>query len=135
MGLAENRAIKEFVTTVLPSLKTKIDEAAGFDVPLEVRWDTLTRDETYSSGWVAGWPKIYFQPIIEAFQQICVDDMGKEALRSSLKRVVVQNTKDSYSSWWASFAGGTLTLDYMFTNVDAVTDRTRVLREALENGL
>jgi hypothetical protein len=135
VGLAEKRAIKEFQTNVFPGLKQKVDEAAGFEVAMEVRWDTIAREETYSSGWVAGWPNIYFQPIIDAFKQICVDEMGKEALKASLQRIVVQNTRDSYSSWWASFEGGTLTLDYMFTNVDAVADRTKVLRDVVEKAL
>ena len=135
MGLAEKRVLNQFALTVFPGLKQRVDEAAGFDVPLEVRWDTLAKDATYSSSWLTGWPKIYFQPMIDAFQQICVDDMGKQALRTSLKRVVIQDTRDGYSSWWATFEGGTLTLDSMFTNVDAVADRTRVLRDAIENGL
>ena len=91
MGLAEKRVIKEFESTVYPDLKKKIDEAAGFSVPARGPPDTLAKDEKYSSGWVAGWPKIYFHPMIEAFKQICADDMGKEALKTALKQVVVQN--------------------------------------------
>jgi hypothetical protein len=135
VGLAEKRVLNQFALTVFPGLKQQVDEAAGFDVPLEVRWDTLAKDATHSSSWLTGWPKIYFQPMIDAFQQICVDDLGKQALRTGLKRVVIQDTRVGHSSWWATFEGGTLTLDTMFTNVDAVADRTKVLRDAIENGL
>jgi hypothetical protein len=135
MGLAGRRAAKEFETNVFPKLKAEIDAVAGFPVPIEVRWDTLTKDETYVASWNDAWPKIYFTPMVEAFKSICADDLGKEALKGALKKVIVQDAKDSYSSWWATFEGGTLTLDYQFTNVDYVDDRTKVLRETLEKAL
>jgi len=135
MGLAEKRIIKEFETNVFPGLKQKIDEAAGFTVPIEVRWETLAKEERYSHQWAGSWSNVYFQPIIDAFKQICVDDMGKEALKGALKRIVVQNTKDSYSSDWATFESGVLTLDYQFANVDAVRDRMEKLKTAVEKAL
>ena len=135
MGLAERRIIKDFEANVFPGLKKKIDDAAGFAVPMEIRWDTLAKEERFSHQWAADWPNIYFQPIIEAFKQICVDDMGKEALKGALKQIVVQNTKDSYSSDWATFESGVLTLDYQFANVDAVRDRMEKLKTAVEKAL
>ena len=135
MGLAEKRIIKEFETTVYPGLKQKIDEAAGFAVPMEVRWETLAKEERYSHQWLGAWQNVYFQPIIDAFKHICADDMGKEALKGALKQIVVQNTKDSYSSDWASFESGVLTLDYQFANIDAVRDRMERMKTAVEKAL
>lgn len=135
MGLAERRAAQEFETAVYPDLKKKIDEAAGFPVTLEVKWDTLAKDERYVKAWKAGWPKIYFDPMIDAFKQICADDMGREALKTNLKKVVVQNTKASHSSNWAEWSAGVLTLDHQFTNADYVKDRTTVLVKCLEKNL
>ncbi|NVJ01678.1 hypothetical protein HV824_26655 [Myxococcus sp. AM009] len=135
MGLAERRIVKDFETNIFPDLKKQIDEAAGFDVPVEVKWDTLTKSDQYSGAWVASWPKIYFQPIINAFKNICVDDMGKEALAGGLKKVIIQDAKDSYSSDWAIFEGGTLTLDHQFCNADDVDDRTHTLQKTLEKAL
>ncbi|MGN6110522.1 MAG: hypothetical protein ACTHU0_35795 [Kofleriaceae bacterium] len=135
MGLAERRAIKEFETTIYPGLKKQIDEAAGFEVALEVKWDTLAKDEEYVKSWAEAWPKLFFEPIIDAFKRICIDDMGKEALKEGLKKVVVQNTKESYSSYWAAFEAGVLTLDHQFTNVDYVSERTDTLVGVLEKGL
>jgi hypothetical protein len=135
MGLAERRIAKDFETTVLPGLQKQIDEAAGFAVPIEVRWDTLTKNESMSHNWKECWPKLYFVPIVEAFQKICVDDMGKEALKEKLKKIVIQDAKDSYSSYWATFENGLLTLDYQFANVDSFKDRADVLQQALEKAL
>ncbi|MFT3693754.1 MAG: hypothetical protein QM831_11475 [Kofleriaceae bacterium] len=135
MGLAEARAIKEFETTIYPQLHKEIQTAAGFDVPIEVRWDTLARDSKYVTKWNEAWPKLYFKPIVEAFRAICADELGAGALRAKLQKVIVQNTRDSYSSQWAKFEAGTLTLDTMFTNVDQVAERTKTLREHLEKAL
>jgi hypothetical protein len=135
MGLAERRAAMEFEKTTYPGLKKQIDEAAGFPVDIEVRWETLAKDGKYVSSWNRGWPKIYFEPIVEAFKEICVDAMGKDALKQAIKKIIVQNTKSEYSSDWARFAENTLTLDYMFTNVDDVTTRKDILLKTLEKAL
>lgn len=135
MGLAERRAATEFETNHYPALKKKIDEAAGFDVLIEVRWDTMQRQSRYVTQWPDAWPKIYFAPIIEAFKQIGRDAMGKQALKDGVQKVVVQDTTSSFSSAWASFEAGTLTLDYQFTNVSDIKARTETLVKVLENKL
>ena len=135
MGLAERRAVQEFETNNYPALKKLIDEAAGFPVTVEVKWDTLMKEERYVKGWKTGWPKIYFEPVVEAFKQICSDDMGRDALKAKLAKVVVQHTKTSHSSNWAEWSNGTLTLDHGFTNIDQVKDRTTVLVKCLEKVL
>ncbi len=138
MGLAERRIATDFQTNHYPALEKRIHEAAGFPVPIEVRWDTLAGGEPrYSHAWVDGWPKIYFAPIIEGFKLIASDDMGKQALQAALKKIVVQDTTKSYSSYWASFeaASGTLTLDYQFTNADGVKERTETLVKELEKAM
>lgn len=135
MGLAEKRAIKEFEANIYPGLKQKIDTAAGFPVEIEVDWASLAKEEKYRDKWPEAWPKLYFQPIEDAFKGICSDDMGRDALKGALKKIVVQNTKDSYSSYWATFTDGVLVLDYMFTNVGQIAERTQLLRDAVEEKL
>ena len=137
MGLAERRVATEFEKTEYPPLKKQIDDAAGFPVDIEVRWETLVKEgnDKYVKSWKACWPKIYFQPIVEAFKEICADDMGKTALKQALKKVIVQDTKTSYSSDWADFSNGTLTLDYMFTNANDVQTRADILRDTLMKAL
>lgn len=135
MGLAERRIVKSFETTVFPDLKKQIDEAAGFDVPVEVKWDTLIKDDQYSSSWAESWPKIYFQPVVIAFKNICIDDMGKEALQGTLKKLIIQDVSDVYGSDWVAFEDGTLTLDHRFCNVDDVEYRADILQQKLEKAL
>src|SRR3954462_2343928 len=76
MGLAERRAAKEFETKRFPQLKKDIDDAAGFEVPVTVAWDTLAK-EGEAHLYDDCWPKVYFQPLVAAFKGITIDDMGK----------------------------------------------------------
>ncbi len=136
MGLAERRAAKNFETNLLPGLKKQINEAAGFDVLLDVKWDTLAVDG-YAESYDNFFPTVYFRPLIDALKAITIDDMGKEALKSSLKAVIIQNTRDSgNASAMPSFSGGTLTLDHSpSTNLGDEEARARAIRETLEKVL
>lgn len=133
MGLAERRAAKKFETEKFTQLKQEVEAAAGFPVPLEVAWDELAKDGE-SHLYEECWPKVYFQPLIAALQEIAVDDMGKEALKGGLKQIKVQNKEGIYSGHRiASFEGGVLTLDHEpHTNVDDVKDRQNGIRSTLE---
>lgn len=136
MGLAERRAAKKFEDTLYPPLKQQIDAAAHFTVPVEVNWQTLATDEQ-AHLYDECWPKVYFTPLIEAFEAITIDDMGREALKGALKRVVIRNTSDvSSASSMVSFEGGVLTLDHQpCTNVDDVRDRREAIQQTLEKAL
>lgn len=136
MGLAERRAAKKFEDTLYPPLKKQLDAAAHFDVPVDVHWESLAIEER-AHLYDECFPKVYFQPLIEAFQAICVDDMGREALKAKLKRVVIRNTADNSSaSSMVTFEGGVLTLDHKpTTNVDDVRDRTKSIQQTLEAAL
>jgi len=134
MGLAEKRAAAEFETNKYPDLKKAIEGAAGFEIAIEVRWDTMMRQEKYVKSWPEGWPKIYFTPIVNAFNRICSDEMGKAALKETVKKIVIQDTKSSHSSQWAALdkQNGVLTLDHQFTNLGEIQSRSDVLRKVLE---
>jgi len=138
MGLSERRIATDFQTNHYPALEKRIHDAAGFSVPIEVRWDTLSdKDPRYSHGWIEGWPKVYFAPIVEAFTQITRDEMGKAALKAALKKIVVQDTTTTFSSYWASFdkSTGVLTLDHQFSNQNLIQDRVDNLIKELEKHL
>ena len=139
MGLAERRAAKEFETNVFPGLKAEVVKAAGFEMPMEIDWESLQKTDTSPDYYRESWTKVYFEPMVEAFKAICVDDMGKEALKGSLKKIVIHNKHDIYyGDRWASFdkASGTLTLDHQpTTNVDAMKERKDGLQKTLEENL
>ena len=136
MGLTERRAAKEFETKRFPQFKKDIDEAAGFEVPVTVHWDTLAK-EGESHLYDECWPKVYFEPLITALKAITIDDMGKEALKAGLKKIEIQSRAGTSSGGRiANFEGGTLLLDHEpHTNVGDIQDRTDGIRTLLESKL
>lgn len=131
MGLAERRAAKHFSEQTYPGIKKDIDAAAGFDVQIEVAWDQLAVDD-YASSYEVDFPKIYFKPIVEAFKGICIDDLGKDALKEKLKKVQVGNSGPTFA---ATFTMGVLKIDACYSNIDYWQDRKKIIQEVLEKGL
>jgi hypothetical protein len=131
MGLAERRAVKAFQDNKFPKLKQEIDAAAGFDVVMEVQWDTLAT-EGYPEYYEEAFPKVFFRPLIEALKGICIDDLGKEALRDGLKKIVIADQGSSD----VSFQFGTLSISYpAVSNLDYWTERKTEIQTTLEKGL
>lgn len=136
MGLAERRAAAEFEKTMYPAIKQSIVDAAGFEVPVDVDWPSLSKDGIQDQYKVV-WPKVYFEPLIVALKNICIDDMGKEALKGALKGIKILNSKDNSSAtYWATFDGGTITLEHdPYCNVNDSKDRAASLQKLLESKL
>lgn len=135
MGLAERRVIKSFQEGKFQELTERANEAAGKTLEFEVNWEQLA-EENSSHLYEDSWPQIYFEPLIEALEAITVDEMGKEAIRANLEKVVVRNQEGCYSpDCWANFTNQTLTLDHKLANVSDVDARAKELRETLEAGL
>src|SRR5690349_9301469 len=136
MGIAERRATKEFQDKSLPALLTEIHKHAGFEVPVDISWDQLAK-EGVSERFNENWKKVYFQPTIEALKSISRDEMGKEALKSGLKKIVFCNSSGRYSAESAiSFTSGELTIDHdPDCNVDYIQDRADHARKEMERSL
>jgi len=136
MGLREKKATKEFLDNRYESLKKQIDKEAGFDVKIDVDWDTLAVDD-YAEAYDETWPKVYFQPIIKAFKEICSEDFAREALEEGLEKIVIHNHSDNYyASKWAVFKKGVLTLNHSpTTNVNQVQERAEYIKYIVEKDL
>lgn len=135
MGLAERRAAKNFEDNNYPGLKSEIDAAAGFETDIEVNWASLAVDD-YGHMYEEAFGKVYFQPLIAAFAAICIDNMGKEALKSGLKKIVIKNESDRSNYRGFTFEDGVLTIDHKpVTNIDDIKDRTEGITALLEKGL
>lgn len=131
MGLAERRAVKNYSETEFPKMKAKIDAVAGMDVTFDISWDTLEEDD-YAHLLEESIPKVYFKPILEAFREIAIDDMGKEALAEGVKSVVVRWTGEKT----IDFEDGVLTVDHSpISNIDYWEDRRDKIQSALEERL
>ena len=135
MGLAERRSVERFKNEDYPGWKSRIDEAAGFEVPIEVAWEELAVPD-YADRYAEYFPQVFFQPLLDALGAIAADDMGKEALREGVSKVTIRNTGAFFSSTGISFADGVLTFDHMSdTNTHHVEERTKALQDALESAL
>ncbi|MBO0869466.1 MAG: hypothetical protein J2P15_12955 [Micromonosporaceae bacterium] len=135
MGLAERRAAEQFKTEQYPEWKRRIDQAAGFEVPVEVNWDQLAVDG-YAESYGQFFPKVFFEPLERALAAVTIDQMGKDALKAGLKQIIVKNSDQYGSTSGFSFTGGILTMDYKsHTNVDYGDERAKALQKLLESGL
>lgn len=135
MTLAQRRVLQDFETNQFPALKSQIDEAAGFAIPVEVNWESLAvpgEEHNYKESW----PQIYFEPLIEGLKHLTRDEMGRDAIKSGIKQIVVQNVKGcDYGTCWAGLNDGVLTLDHSFSNAYDVQGRKNGLVALLEQSL
>jgi hypothetical protein len=135
MGLAERRATKDFQDKQFPELQKELQKEAGFPVPIEVAWEQLAvegQHELYKEAWT----EIFFKPVIEALRQIGRDEMGKDALKASLKKIEFRNSSGCYSPHSAiTFVNGAIVIDHELSNVGDTKDRTKHLVEICEKNL
>lgn len=124
MALVERRAAAEFQERQYPALLKKIHAAAGYPVPVEVRWDTLAVEKE-ADKYATHWPDMYFEPLVAGLGRINKDDMGRAAIKEGIKKIVIQNEGNNKNpDRWAVLKDGVLTLDHLpHTNV-----QDRVLR-------
>jgi len=133
MGLAEKRAVKEFQDSKFPSLVKEIE--AFVSCPVEVDWDSLSKGEGMDAAyWSEAFDKVYFQSIIEGFKKIGSDDMGKEAIKTCIKKIELSNKSDNFGTSAISLEGGVLKIDHRpFANVDDVSDRASKVAELISD--
>ena len=90
MGLVERRKIKELQETTFPERVKEIEEICGAAIPYEVDWDSLA-DDAQGLNFI---DNISCFRLNMALRSICLDDMGKAAVRDGLKLVRLKNVKD-----------------------------------------
>ena len=103
MGLNERRKIKELQEVTFPARVEEIEEICGRAIPYEVDWDSLA-DDAEALNFI---DNLSCHRLNMALRMICIDDMGKEAVRDGLKKVKLKNVKDK-SAMRMSFENGTL---------------------------
>lgn len=89
MGLEERRRVKELQDVTLPGRVKEIAEICGAPIPYEVDWDSI-KDDSQALNFL---DNVSCHRLNMALRTICVDDMGKEAVRDGLKLVKLKNVK------------------------------------------
>ena len=103
MGLNERRKIKELQETTLPGRVKEIEEICGAPIPYEVDWDSLA-DDMEALNFL---DNISCHRLNMALRTICLDDMGKQAVREGLKKIKLKNVK-TQAEMSMTFTGGVL---------------------------
>lgn len=103
MGLAERRKIKELQDTTFPERTREIEEICGKAIPYEVDWDSLA-DDAEGLNFI---DNLSCHRLNMALRTICIDDMGKEAVREGLRLIKLKNVKNK-SDMSISFDDGVL---------------------------
>ena len=103
MGLNERRKIKELQETTLPERVKEIEEICGKAIPYEVDWDSLA-DDAEALNFM---DNLSCHRLNMALRTICIDDMGRQAVRDGLKLVKLRNVKEK-SAMRMSFDKGVL---------------------------
>jgi hypothetical protein len=135
MGLAERRGVERFKNDDYPGWKERIDQAAGFELEVEVAWEELAVVD-YADSYAEFFPKVYFQPLVDALSAVTVDEIGKGAARDGLSKIVIRNTEQYSSASGFTFADGVLTIDHQpHSNVDYGDERAKALQRIIESGL
>lgn len=133
MGLTAKRQVEEFKTKHQEKYAKQIREASNPNAEVVVEWETVGKSEEDMEHLIVETTgPIYFQPVINAFKEIGKDQMGKDALRDSIKKVVMRNSADSTNYEYFAFEDGVLTIDHRpVYNVDDLRERTQHIVELL----
>jgi hypothetical protein len=91
MGLIEKRLIKEAKDTWVLEEQKDMRAIAGSEVVIDIDWASFETDELG----LRNLQHLGVRRIANAFRVICVDELGKEAIREGVKRIVVVNVKDA----------------------------------------
>ena len=87
MSLESKRKIKELTDNVLPERVKEIEEICGAPIPYEVDWASFG-DDLEALNFM---DNLSCHRLNMALRMICVDDMGKEAVRDTVKKVKLKN--------------------------------------------
>jgi hypothetical protein len=90
MGLAERRKIKELQDVTFPERTREIEEICGRAIPYEVDWESLA-DDAEGLNFIEN---ISCHRLNMALRTICIDDLGKEAVREGLRLIKLKNVKN-----------------------------------------
>jgi hypothetical protein len=153
----DRQAVRAYQESIFPAQQAAIHKAAGFEVPIDVRWDAIAlpdEGERYSDQ--DFWTNVFFVPLAQALSEVTSNSAGKQAVRDKLNKIVVTFDKATAAAgdngvWYykkgINFEDGVLTLNFQpYINRTAlprhatgiekyIKERAQAIREALEEKL
>ncbi|VAW71790.1 hypothetical protein MNBD_GAMMA12-2122 [hydrothermal vent metagenome] len=128
MALEDKRFMHVLTTETLPEISQKISEIIGSDVEIDVDWESFSSKESMQEI-----EHQVFGRVLDALQAIAIDDIGKDALKESLKSISVIHlaSKDKRA---CSFEKGCLKLQTDWTDfwsIFSADDIQKIMEEEL----
>lgn len=141
LALAERRGLKAYQEKIWPDQLAAIQEAAGTPIEVEVHWEKLASRGYGQYFLEPDWfTNVYFVPLSKALAEVARDDIGREAIRAKLQRIVV--TFDDATAPISTyenglrFEDGTLTVNFRpGENAGDVDWRVQAIVALLEKSL
>ncbi len=139
-GPKEKQAVEQVRQNKLPELHKKLNEALGFEVELDIRWQTFAVKGFHGNFYTKGFEEIIFGTLTDVFEEFTQDTWQKEAAQKGIKRIVLLNTvgeKLGRDGWARRFylKDGVLTFDHSAVSYTPKARRDAALRHVLENAL
>lgn len=103
MGLNEKRKILELQEVTLPERQKEIAEICGEEIPYQVDWESF-QDDLEGLNFL---DNLSCHRLNMALRVICMDQLGKEAVKNGLKKITLKNVKDK-KDMKLNFADGVL---------------------------
>ena len=133
LGLNERKAIESFKMEHYPRLKKAIDEAAGFKINLEVKWDTIVA-RGVADNYAEKWQKVFFDPLIMAIKAVNIDDIALEALKEKIQKIVIHSTTNYPMDVHhpPSYDKGIFSINDRLANISYIKSRVAAIKITLE---
>ncbi|GAA3781317.1 hypothetical protein [Flavobacterium ginsengiterrae] len=91
MGLTEKRLAESIKTNELPAFQNKINKIAGYELKIVIDWDSFT---AFDENPLKRLTSVMFESVEYVIKKICIDEVGKEALKEKLNTIHLINTDD-----------------------------------------
>lgn len=92
MGLAERRRIAVIKDSHGPRFQNELNAAIGFELPFEIDVATIPENSTILDCYDYYYESYGPGMVVTIFKDLCKDDLGKEAVKAKIKKIVFQNT-------------------------------------------
>jgi hypothetical protein len=131
MGLAERRKIKELQDTTIPERTAELTEiSGGGEISYDIDWNSFA-DDLEGLNFL---DNLSCHRTNMALRVICMDEMGKEAVREGLKQIKLKNVKTK-PEMYIAFTGGVLEMHCAYAQRTDGMFSDNEIRDVLMQGL
>jgi hypothetical protein len=132
MGLNERRIKEDIETQQMPEmLKTYAEKTSGATskLVLQIDWDSFDNNPAAYANLTSVWEQPFF-----GIEAVCKDKLGQDAVRESVKKIVIRNVKTP-GEVKAEFKGGELIANFNLAEGTNGSTGWTDFQTVLESGL